>query len=76
MNLNNSPGLNLAAKFKYIKDLQREDTVLKEITEKASELGHEGNSKYALHGEILYKLDGREEPTWKTYVPASIELGP
>ena len=74
MKLDNSPDLNLAAKFKLIKDLQREDAVLREIIDKAPELGHEGDSKYALHGGILYKLDGREEPAWKTYVPASIEI--
>ena len=74
MKLNNSPGLNLAAKFKFIKDRQREDPALREVTEKAPELGLEGNSKYALHGRTLYKLDGREQPEWKTYVPTSIEL--
>ena len=28
---------------------------------------------YAIKDDILYKLEGRDRPSWKTYIPSSLE---
>ena len=66
-------GANVGPKLKNIVELQKLDPVLSILRRDAPMLGSEGNSKYALKDEILYKLDGRAKAVWKTYIPACLE---
>ena len=36
-------------------------------------MGQQGNSLYAIKDDILYKLEGRGRPSWKTYIPTGLE---
>ena len=66
------PELNLTSQFRDIAKLQKQDATLSAIIETAPPLGKEGMSNYAMQDNILYKLHGRDQPIWKTYIPNNI----
>ena len=73
MKLDNHAPLNLAAKFKDLTNMQKQDVAIAKLRARAPELANAGDSKYAIQDDVLYKLDGRDYPTWKTYVPSCME---
>ena len=73
MKLSGYTEVNFTPMMINLPDLQGKDPVLAEILKTAPALGSEGNSKFAKKNDILYKLDGRAQPTWKAYLPSILE---
>ena len=71
--LNKQELKEINAIFKNMSKYQREDPELIELINKANEIGNLNNDKYGLHEEILYKLCGKENPTWKTWIPKALQ---
>ena len=73
MKLSGYTEVNLSPMLKNLPELQKQDATIAEIMKDAPVLGNEKNSKFAVKDNILYKLDGRIQPVWKTYIPSVLE---
>ena len=73
MKINKCVQANIAAKLRYILTLQKADATISGLRENSPQMGQEETSMYAIKDGILYKLEGRDKPSWKTYIPSSLE---
>ena len=59
--------------MRHIPTLQQQAPTIARLRECSPNIVEEGDSKYALQDDFLYKLEGRERPLWKTYISVCIK---